>query len=303
MSEGPRRLRDDPDFAWETGCDLADEAFAVGGYDLPAMKGRLLAEVSPPSVGAPLKAASPLGGWVPVLGAAVALLAVGGVVGAWLAGAPSELPPAVPVVVEAPTPSPVVAVQAPVVAPEAAVPVPAPVEAVAPSPKAVPVAAEPVAAPAVPTVDVAAGGLDEAPEAPQARPTVEPTVDGGTSSGGLAEELALFETASAAALAGDDRAAAEGFEAYRERYPQGSLLDEADLGLLRARVALGDHEGVERLAASLVERPGLEPLRDGLQRTRAENLVWLQRCEEALELVASLPTREGADVRRACRRR
>ena len=26
---GPRRLMDDPDFKWETGCDLADEALLL----------------------------------------------------------------------------------------------------------------------------------------------------------------------------------------------------------------------------------------------------------------------------------
>ena len=46
MSRGPRRLLDDPDFKWETGCDLADEGSVVGDYDLTAAKDAVMERVA-----------------------------------------------------------------------------------------------------------------------------------------------------------------------------------------------------------------------------------------------------------------
>ncbi len=72
MSQGPRRLLDDPDFHWETGCDLRAERAAVGSYDLAGLKERVMARVgeAAASTGAadpasPPAAASAPGGWPP----------------------------------------------------------------------------------------------------------------------------------------------------------------------------------------------------------------------------------------------
>lgn len=310
MSEGPRRLRDDPDFAWETGCDLADEAFAVGGYDLPALKGRLLAEVVPPSAGAPLRSASGMSTWGPLVGAGVALLGLGVLGGLWWATPEPPATTVAPVVVAPAAPAPAAPMARPM-----PVPVVAPAPPVVPSVPVAP-AARPAAPPAAPVATHEAPGpapavpvveAEPEAEAEAAATTVEATPEAAgvdeVASGGLAAELALFDAATGAAAAGRDQEAADGFAAYAEQYPSGSLRDEADLGRLRALVALGDHAAVEGLVAELVDRPGLVAVRDGLVRTRAENLVWLRRCDEALTLVASLPGRDGADVRRACRRR
>lgn len=309
MSGAPRRLRDDPDFSWETGCDLADEAFAVGGYDLPAMKGAVLAEVQAPSAGAPLKAASrgamSWGGAGLVVGG---VLLVGGLLWAWSSG-PSVEAAAVqvaPMVASPPAPASVPAVApaagptAPAAAPEVVGPVgPAPVERVE-APAAPAMEAERSELPAEAEASPAATtppepGHDEPAPAPDAAAEAPPL-------SGLAAELAAFDAAAGALSDGRPGEAALGFEAYLATYPSGRLLDEAELGLLRARVELGDHEGVEVVAARLQERPSMALRRSEILRTRAENLVWLKRCDDAVALVASLPARERADVRRACRR-
>jgi hypothetical protein len=43
MTHGPRRLKDDPDFRWETGCDLRDEESQTGQYDFAGIRERLVA--------------------------------------------------------------------------------------------------------------------------------------------------------------------------------------------------------------------------------------------------------------------
>lgn len=51
MSRGPRRLKEDQDFQWETGCDLADEQLIVGDYDLSGMRQALLEQIEVASAG------------------------------------------------------------------------------------------------------------------------------------------------------------------------------------------------------------------------------------------------------------
>jgi len=312
MSGAPRRLRDDPDFTWETGCDLADEAFAVGGYDLPAMKGAVLAEVQAPSAGAPLKVASR--GMMSWVGAGVVVggvLLVGGLLWAWSTGpsvqtaavdvapmvasppAPAVLPGVPPVTAPAAAPEVVPAGGAVPVGGAAAERVEAPVApATQRERREIPAEAEGSPASTAPSTEPGQVEPDSAPDAAAEAPPVS----------GLAAELAAFDAAAGALSDGRPGEAALGFEAYLATYPSGRLLDEAELGLLRARVDLGDHEGVEVVAARLQERPSMALRRGEILRTRAENLVWLERCDDAVALVASLPARERADVRRACRR-
>lgn len=332
MSTPPRRLRDDPDFLWETGCDLADEAFAVGGYDLPSMRAKVLAGTQPPSGGAPLR--SPSGAMPWVVGAiGVALLLVGG---AWFGAAPPVvLAPSVGEVVpsatgvglpeERSTPSPVV--EPPVVPAASAndgVAV-AQVDAV-PSrdmpdamPDAMPrshVASEPVAALPAPVEPTATSGEaliershGEAVPPPRGSDGTEGSeqlladpLDGADASAStLAMELEVYERAADSLTAHAAGEAAEGFRAYLEAYPNGRLRSEATIGLLRALVEVGDAAAVEEIALTLLQRADLGSQRAEILRVRAENLVALERCDEALLLARSLSGRDAANVRRACR--
>jgi hypothetical protein len=88
--QGPRRLRDDPDFKWETGCDLADEGLVARGYDHERGRMRLLAAVSALPLAAAPSPAHPSASfaarfpvWLkPVAGVAAGLAMVAG--GFWL---------------------------------------------------------------------------------------------------------------------------------------------------------------------------------------------------------------------------
>jgi len=330
MTGSPRRLRDDPDFRWETGCDLADESFAVGGYDLAAMRGRVLAEVSPPSGGAPLKAASNSSRWWAgaAAGASVTLL-----VGAALLVAtmgrptvPAEVPPAVPVSgVPAPTESPAPVEPAMPVEPATQAEPPVTVEAASPQASSSSAArAEPTPAPAPPPVaGDPAGDEPVVPPPPDPAPPAgsddaevgaaapatggEPADDGQGAApppaSGLRAELEAYDRATHALGDGDLPAARSGFEDYLERWPSGRLRDEAALGLLRTLVQLGDHEAVEQVAAGLQDRPSMAGRQSEILRMRAENLVWLDQCDKAMSIAARLSGRDAADVKRACRRR
>ncbi|MEM6927183.1 MAG: hypothetical protein AAF602_09655, partial [Myxococcota bacterium] len=61
MSRGPRRLMDDPDFQWETGCNLRDESVLTEGYDLGSLREAVLARV--PEVGDGVPPIRPRRGW------------------------------------------------------------------------------------------------------------------------------------------------------------------------------------------------------------------------------------------------
>ena len=317
MTGSPRRLKDDPDFRWETGCDLADEGFAVGGYDLPSMRAKVLAQVTPPSGGAPLKV--PAAGWSATwFAAAAALVGVGGLAGLWVVAGLSTSDAAPPApqgpVVEQPSPvvpAPTLPPEAPVAPIDGAV---APVEradAAAPvevPPTEAPSDAVPVEAPSVPLVAPPPLVDDEDAAADADAAVVEPSAPAAPEVGGappstLEAELAAYDRATAALAGGDAAAARDAFRAYLSAYPQGRLAPEASFGLLGALVSLGDHRAVETLAASLLGEDALQARHGDVLRIRAENLVWLGECDRALELAASLSSRERADVRRACRRR
>ena len=320
MTGSPRRLRDDPDFRWETGCDLADEGFAVGGYDLPSMRASVLAEVTPPSQGAPLKPAPRWQGWWAGLAAGVAVtLLVGGgayvvsstspasgpIAGESVDAPPSPEPtdvPAAPPTVVSPTEeaaAPVPSMPAPEEARAEGAPSPAlpPTEAPAPPPEVAeeppsPEAVDAATEPATDGVAEASPPTDAATQTPAAAPP-----------SGLRAELEAYDRGVHALGDGELPTARAAFERYLADWPEGRLRDEASLGLLRTLVQLGDHAAVEAIAVTIQEQPSLAARRDEVVRMRAENLVWLERCDLALELAGTLPSRDGADVRRACRRR
>jgi hypothetical protein len=101
---------------------------------------------------------------------------------------------------------------------------------------------------------------------------------------------------------GDARAAVSAFEAYDAAFPSGRLATEARIKLLLVLLAAGDAAAAERLAADLQDRAEFSTRRPEILRVRAESLVSLGRCDEALAL-PDLASRDAAEVRRACRRR
>jgi TolA-binding protein len=312
MTTPLRRLKDDPDFLWETGCDLADEAFSTGGYDLPRMRANVLAATQAPSGGAPLR--SPRLVWPWVAGAvvvAVALLAGGlwmvvgdsveAQVGAAAVGLPTDgervdatpaLDPVAPTAME-----PVEVAARPVASVVGAA---APTVASAVAPASTPVGAAPpeaVAPVAFVATPLPSSGELAVVDDGEAVAAVEPA--GGPST--LAVELAAYDRANDQLSGGAFAEAVAGFVAYLEAYPSGRLRTEAQLGLLHAYVGMADGEAVERHAAAVQDLPTLSGKRGEILRMRAENLVWLERCDDALDVAHQLSGRDAANVRRACR--
>ncbi len=338
MSIPPRRLKDDPGFLWETGCDLADEAFAVGGYGLPGVRANVLAATQPPSAGAPLRATRT---WsvAAKIGGALALLGLGGLAGVGLVSVATAPAPVESPVAPVAAPAEVVAAPAEVVAaPTEVAAAPAEVltapvlevdegldahdeategdEALvirpAAAPIAIPTPPAPVAPPAsgqgdAPLEDlggpsVPAVGSAEVPEAaaPAQHPVGVDTVATRPAST-LAAEVAMYDGATERLAGGDADGAILEYQRYIERYPKGRLVTESELGLMRAQVALGPSEAVEALAIRLLTDGDLASRHDDLRRMRADNLVLLGRCGDALAVARDLPSRDAAPIRRACR--
>ena len=123
MTRGPRRLKDDPDFQWETGCNLADEESRVGQYDLAGIRDRLVAAaavVPAPIVSDPPPSQAGPSTWPRMVKPAAGMVAGAMVVAAayWLGvqagqeaprSAPDPAPPVHEVVAPSIAPAPVVA--------------------------------------------------------------------------------------------------------------------------------------------------------------------------------------------------
>jgi len=322
MSTPPRRLKDDPDFLWETGCDLADEAFAVGGYGLPGLRANVLAATQPPSAGAPLRSTR---SWsvAAKIGGVLALLGLGGLAGVGMIPVATDATPvdttvapvAAPIEVDVTPVSGAVGVDealdakddlspghdAPVVGPSE--------DAVAPT--AVPARPVPVARPAsgqgdAPMEDlggdaaVPSGGAPDvvAAHIPHGSGVDEPTTHPVST---LAAEVAMYDRATDRLAGGDADGAILEYQSYLERYPDGRLVMESELGLLRAQVAVGPSEAVETLAVRLLADGDLVAKHIELRRMRADNLVLLGRCDDALAVARDLSSRDAAPIRRACR--
>ncbi|HHO52370.1 MAG TPA: hypothetical protein ENK18_16240 [Deltaproteobacteria bacterium] len=341
MNRGPRRLKEDLDFQWETGCDLADEQLMIGDYDLPGMRRALLSkiEVGVASAGVvgdgvPVVRGAAEGsraGWLapkPVLTALVGLSLLGGAywLGTQRTDGPSPGPQGAPGVAKVPT-GPWV---------------PAPVRSEpAPGPSTDGVADAPPQRPDALRLEMARpdGPLHRAVEPPPSAQEVEGTAEGPpgssaptasgagddprsvtdeTAVGGAGEapvpaksparpgsdipaELRLYDPADEALENGAYRRAVAGFEAYLEAWPEGGLRDEAELGMLRALHGASDAEGTAKLAERLRYRPSLTSHREEILRLQAESLIVLGRCGDALLLAEDLPARVAAPIKRSCR--
>lgn len=296
MTRGPRRLKDDPDFKWETGCDLADESLAVGHYDLPALRGRLLAQVpaAPPilvgdGVPAVRAASSAWGGWRLVVGVASAAAVFSGAywLGAQSGQAPVIIGPA-PVEIVAPPSASEGPAPAPPPAPAAAAPTPEASDVRPPTPREV------RASPPAPAVVAPTPG-PEVVVAPIAalRPVAAPT-------SAAQAQIDAFDLARDAYAREDFADAARRFEVLRKQ-PNGLFTAESALAQIHSLFALGDAQATLALLDEIEHQPALSGKRPELARLRAESLVKLNRCEEALLVAKETPF--FTDLRRLCRQR
>lgn len=350
MTRGPRRLKDDLDFKWETGCDVADEELLVGSYDMPATRSRLLAAVAlaapsagdlpsdalPTTVGDGMPAIRPgvgrisasSSGWTvalkPFAAAVTGAFMVAGAYWLGVQSGTSDLPSTAPSH-ETP-PAQEMRLQEPVdvspasVSPSATSPVIEPVgvidaqgsadsERIASHSQKAPAQGKPAqgkasvieSAPIAPSNEMFAAqqaaslpqGTSSAPEEAPMAPVAPSTLDRENNALGIANE----------ALAnGDFQEARDLYQDYLVHFPKGRLRDEAQLGRLQALFGLGDKVATEAAARSVQDLPSLSGRRAEILQLRAESLVLLDRCEEALALTEEIPPRAAAEVRRTCRR-
>ena len=297
----PTRWKDDPNFIIESGIDLNHEATGVGGYQLEAMRAAVIVgEI-------PIAASST--GMVAAAGASIALVGAGLL---WFAFSP------IPAADVAPAPTAAVAViQA---APAAAAPAPQPVVQTVmelAGPPAIKNVGPHSEAPA-PVAGLA--GTDDAPDEDASESVVTPAGPAelqavaapGTSSapgqeaqppamGDMAEHQAMYTQGLVALKAGDLISANETFGHYLEKWPQGVLRDEVLVSVLEVLVRQQSWFDAERVAASLIAMPELSERRIELNRVRAQALVHLGRCDEAMAVAAVLDRTDMVSIRKTCR--
>jgi TolA-binding protein len=305
----PVRLRLDPDFRAETGCDLSDEAAVTGGYDHARGKQRLLAAIAalPPPGGPTAGPASGAGAssasgvmLAGAFGAAVVGIAL--LVGAWSTAVPSAAPQVAP-------PTHVAAPTAPDAAPAGspeltAGPASLPTEPVVASSPRAPMDQR-IARVGSPPPAVVVGPVEVPPtvEAPVAAVLPSTPTEPAIAPSGLQADYAAFLAGDAAFKDGDFAAARDGYRGYLASHPDGAMEPEAQLGLLLALHQLGDARAAELQARTIQDRSIFSSRRVEILRVRAESLVLLDRCDEALSLADQLASKDAAEARRVCRAR
>ena len=142
---------------------------------------------------------------------------------------------------------------------------------------------------------------------PSAREGTAEAPPGETAASQLPSSTLKAETDALALASGaladlDYKEALARYESYLSSYPDGRLRIEAQIGRLHALVGIGDKAAAERSARALQDLPALAGRRSEILQLRAESLVLLDRCDEALALAEEIPARAAAEVRRSCRR-
>ena len=292
----PTRWKSDDSFIQETGIDLNVEEASVQGYDLAGMKAAVEA--------AQAGGASGLG--LMHVGGATAVAVAFFASAFWLQAdsvdqGTAVAPPSGDVVAAAPVQQPAVAETVGTVA-----------EVVAITPRT------PAASTTAPLVERTVEGVADAPEEASEDPAEQPILapelwgaaEAGTAEapapaaeaeGELAAQLAMYQDGRA--LLDDDQLTAANavFARYLETWPQGSLRDEVLVSMLDVLVRQQDWSQVERVSASLLTLSTLSARHGEFWRVRAEALVKLGRCDEALSVASNLSRTEQQTVRRSCR--
>lgn len=314
----PARLRSD-ESAGLVGA-LSDEAVLDRGYDHDRGRARLLAAIaalppaahSPPAHAPPAAAAS---GWVgapALLGGAVAV-ALTVFAGAWYLGTPADVPR--PAAIERPAAHPVDP-GAPVAVDRRAPTNPPELPGIPAAPPIEPERAEargtrPPPAPLVGPVTV----LPTVPPEPTLAPVDGVAGDGVAGDGVAAVEPPAPAPASSALQAeyeeylivdalyqdGDLARARDAYLGFIARHPRGTMEPEAQFGLLLTFHRLGDAVATERQAAAIQNRAVFSSRRSEILRLRAESLVVLDRCDDALALASEMASKDATEVKRACR--
>ena len=118
----------------------------------------------------------------------------------------------------------------------------------------------------------------------------------------LAEQMALYAVGQRALEAGDLAAAGSAFQEYLEAWPDGTLREEVLVSILEVLVRQQAWAEADALAASLMTVPTLSLRVGELTRVRAEALVHLGRCSDAMALVSGLEKADATKLRKACMR-
>lgn len=265
MSDGPRRLKDDPAFIRATGVDVGAEADLLYRHDHDGLKGRLLAAVAAGVLPSVAMAGAGAYGLKTVLLASVVSAVLGG------AGTALIVVPALERAAQPPADAPVVVEVAREID---AGPAGEPVEPAEP--------AEPAEAPA------------RAPRRPDRSKKAAPAPEAPLG-GDLAEQLRVYERAEEALHAGRHDVAVRELRSYLKRWPRGDFRLEAELSWLDALARSGKHAEAEAKARRLLRDRELAGRRPELLRVQAGALAHLGRCDEARK-VAAAARKAGAPV-------
>jgi len=293
---GPKRLKDDPSFLEQTGCDLAAESELVGDYALAEMREAVVREVA--SVGA---AASTGFQTKALLGLLTVLVGTTGLW--WMAQrAPIAEDPATRAAVdyaidhaEAPRevlPEEVTAAVAYAVSEsESPAEEPPPKTEPQPAPAAESVSpGEPATAPVESEEDAVAMAEEHAP--PQTAIQI----------GTLASENAVYELVGERMASGDYAQARLAMAYYLKQWPDGVHLNGILVTMVECMYRQSRWGEAEKLAELLVGVPGLAHRRAEIARLRAESLVILGRCEEAVAAAADGDRALLSAVKQQCRK-
>ncbi len=140
------------------------------------------------------------------------------------------------------------------------------------------------------------GALAAAPAVhpePRLVPAAAPVAAGPIAPAALHPDIALYDSARRRLAAKDPRGAVQAFRAYQHKYPDGSLREEADLGLVEALLADGAwSEAAAEVDRLLAARPELE-LRDALVLARANARRRQGDCALALRDYEALDGAQG----------
>ncbi len=322
---GPLRFKDDPNFTQQTGIDLSAEAEAVGNYDLSGVREAVIRDIA--GGGAASAAAAfqlkALGGLFAVL--------IGGAGLWWMAQADVTQSPETEAAVafaEAPAPrirqmsaekvalalasgesiDEVEAVEAVVETEPVAEPTVSPAQ-----PDAVVEVPEPSEEPVAPAPDaeeVDDESVDAVADAAEVRPTPKTSI--------MFERPISDEKPPSDLDARNNHfatierlVAAEQYgEAYRvagvflKRFPEPdrAFADDVLETMLVCSFQLSDWDFAEDLAEVLIKNPKFLHRRAEFARMRAESLVMLNRCEEAVEAAAEADRQVATAIKQQCRK-
>ena len=294
---GPKRLKDDPLFLEETGCDLSAEAELVGSYALESAREVVMNEIATSSAGVAV------GVQIKGLLGLLAILVGGTGLVWWMQDGPVMDPPTREAVAHV-----VAAEVSPIETPvredvKAAVDF-AVSESRGPSSQESALQREAEAVrveadvdpevtapePSEPSTDAVA--MVEAP--PRARTAIQ--------MGTLASENAVYALIGQQMKAGEYAKARQAMAYSLQQWPEGVHVDGILMTMVECMYRQSKWGEAEKLAELLVDVPGLGHRRTEIVRLRAESLLMLDRCDLAIEVAEEGERSLVAAVKQHCRK-